>query len=133
MEVLNLFRLTIVLCLPCVVFAATGGSVQHCGRVACIVVVALLILSGTSALQNDEASPHVERNRRPARGIFREMGPCCFKRACRMDEPSFWLLHRMLCQDLGGRVRPKKGSKKKHKNGAKNGIITSPTRLSTAL
>ena len=50
-----------------------------------------------------------------------------------MDEPSFWKLHRLLYKFLGGRVMPQRGSKKRHRNGAKNGVITSPTRLSVGL
>ncbi len=54
-------------------------------------------------------------------------------RAYRMKEESFWHLHRKLHPYLGGKTRPPSGSKKKHRNGAKNGIIPSTIRLSVAL
>jgi len=112
--------------------AASPSSIQLRSRVAGIVVVALLLLSVTGQRQN-EASPCIPRQRRPVREIFREMGPYYLKRAYRMDEESFWALHWLLYKDLGGRVKPKKGSTKRHRNGAKNGLIPSPTRLSAAL
>jgi len=79
----------------CIGFAAAVGqpsSIQQNGRVACIVVVASLLLWASQG-QCHEASPHIERTRRPVRQIFREMGPCCFRRAYRMDQESFWVLH----------------------------------------
>jgi len=112
---------------------ATADSIPASGRIACLVVVALLCIDRLVANQNGSPAPHIHRNRRPVHSMFKEMGPHYFRRAYRMDEEHFWTLHRLLCRELGGRVKPKKSSKKKHRNGAKNGLIPSPTRLSVAL
>ena len=112
--------------------ASQSSSMQSSATAVVIAVVALLILSATGQSQN-EASPFMPRTRRSVREIFREMGPCHLRRAYRMDEESFWDLHRLTCKELGGRSKPRKGSKKKHRNGAKNGLIPSSSRLSVAL
>jgi len=116
------------------VLAASESSIQLSGKVGCLIVTALLCVRLSSFLESKDApSPFIPRKRRAVRSIFKEMGPYYFQRAYRMDEDNFWWLHRMLYANLGGRVRPRKGSKKKHRNGAKNGIISSPARLSAAL
>jgi len=128
------FRLVLIWLSIGLAAAAAGQSstVQLNARVACVVVVDLILLSGAGKSQ-PAAAPTMERQQRPVRGVFREMGPCCFKRAYRMDQDSFWALHHILHKELGGLVRPKKGSKKRHQNGAKNGLIGSPTSLSVGL
>jgi hypothetical protein len=78
-------------------------------------------------------STFIRRDRRNVSSIFRELGPMYARRAYRMDNDSFWVLHRKLCPYLKGRVRPAASSKKKHRNGATNGIIPSTVRLSIAL
>jgi hypothetical protein len=75
----------------------------------------------------------IPRTRRDVSSMFRELGPAYARRAYRMDTESFWVLHRMLRPYLKGRLRPPTSSRKKHRNGAKNGIIPSTLRLSIAL
>ena len=65
--------------------------------------------------------------------IFEELGPTYVRRAYRMDENSFWKLHRLLYPFLRYNVNPSSESTKKNRNGANNGLISSPTRLSAAL
>jgi hypothetical protein len=50
-----------------------------------------------------------------------------------MDGESFWALHRMLHPYLGGKIQPPLSSKKKNRNGAKNGLIPSTICLAAAL
>jgi DDE superfamily endonuclease len=71
---------------------------------------------------------HRTRNRKYVNDIFNEMGPHYVRRAYRMEPASFWKLCRLL--------RPlllKKSNKKKNRNGAKNGIIPTPTKISAAI
>lgn len=78
------------------------------------------------------SSAHQERKRRPVKEIFKELGPIYVRRAYIMTEADFWALLCMLHPYLGG-TRHTPNSKKRHRNGAKNGLITSATRLSAAL
>jgi len=112
-----------------------GHSGQMQGRIACFPVAALLSAHHVVGFvsQQKDVAPHIERTCRPVQSIFKEMGTCCFQRAHRMDKESFWQLHRVLFANLGGRVKPKRSSKKKHCDGTKNGLMPSPTRLSIAL
>ena len=65
--------------------------------------------------------------------IFRQLGDYYAPRAYPMDTPAFWILHRLLRPYLGGRIHPNSSSKKKNRNGAKNGIIPSVIRLAAGL
>ncbi|CAB9521458.1 hypothetical protein SEMRO_1196_G251500.1 [Seminavis robusta] len=58
------------------------------------------------------------------------MGDIYVRRAFRMPEEDFWALHDLLKRHIGGKVYSKK---KKQRNGAVNGIISSAIRLSVAL
>ena len=83
---------------------------------------------------DDDEEPrvsHYNRKRRPVREIFAELGPHYVRRAYRMDESSFWGLLWLTKKYLGS-PRQRSG-KKKHKDGAKNGLIKPSTRLSAAL
>jgi DDE superfamily endonuclease len=71
----------------------------------------------------------IARERKYVHEIFAELGPYYVRRAYRMKGSSFWNLHRMVHKHL----RPKRSKKKKHKNGATNGVITTPVRLSAAI
>ena len=65
------------------------------------------------------------------KSIMEEQGPYYVRRAYRMHGHSFLKLHKMLKSKLKNKKTP--GSKKKHKDGAKNGLISTATRLSAAL
>ena len=75
------------------------------------------------------ADYHINRKRRPVYDIFRELGPGYVRRAYRMDAASFWELHQLLLPHL----KKKKSRKKKHRNGAPNGLISLSARLSAAI
>lgn len=101
-------------------------------------VAALLCVleeSDSSDEESDKRAPHQARFRirRSIRSIFNEYGPYYVRRAYRMNEASFWQLHDLLKPYMGSlRCKPN-GKKKKHKNGGKNGLITTETRLSAAI
>jgi len=77
--------------------------------------------------------PTIFRKRRSVDSIFLELGPTYVKRAYRMDEAAFWLLHQMLAPSLKKICRGPGNPKKKTKINARNGIIPTSTRLSIAL
>jgi DDE superfamily endonuclease len=77
----------------------------------------------------EQGNSHRERTRKRVNDIFNEQGPYYVRRAYRMHADSFWMLHGLLKEDIG-RVEP---SEKTHKNGARNGLITTSVRLSAAL
>jgi len=62
-----------------------------------------------------------------------ELGEIYTRRTYRMMEQSFWTLHNFLFPLVPDTVQPSVHSKKKHKNGAPNGIIAFELRLSAAL
>ena len=81
-------------------------------------------------------APFIPRRRKPLKEIFLELGPRLTRRAYRMTEESFYNLLRVLepyLKDRCSSETPDGNSKKKHKNGAKNGLIPLSTRLSVAL
>jgi hypothetical protein len=81
-----------------------------------------------------EGKTHRLRARKQVRRIFDEHGPYYVRRAYRMDEASFWELLAMLKELLKRRPKKKKyGRTKKHKNGARNGLISCAIRLSCAI
>ena len=80
-----------------------------------------------------ERPSHYKRTRKRVVDIFEELGPHYVRRAYRMNEQSFWNLLRLLKKYLRGTVLPREGSTKKHKNGAKNGLIKPSIRLSVAI
>jgi hypothetical protein len=116
---------------------------QEEDQLAATNAVALLILSGELLMDDEEDNgrklrPIVRdkprnRNRRSIKSIFAEHGPYYVRRAYRMTEAAFWELHTLLKPHMSS-VRLKTGGKsKKHKNGGKNGLIPTETRLSAAI
>ena len=75
------------------------------------------------------SAPHRKRTRRTIDSIFNEMGPYYVRRAYRMHQHQFWKLHQILKEDIA----TPKSTKKKHRNGGKNGIISTDVRLSAAI
>ena len=73
------------------------------------------------------------RLRRTVSSIFKELGPDYTRRAYRMTENDFWFLSSLLHKDIKAKSVPSHESSKKHRNGAKNGLILGSTRLSCAL
>ena len=76
---------------------------------------------------------YIGRERRPVSSIFAELGSYYTRRAYRMCEKDFWHLLTLLQNDIQMKAIPSTGSSKKHRNGAKNGLIHGSTRLSCAL
>jgi DDE superfamily endonuclease len=107
----------------------------------CALSVAILLASG-ELNSDDEGKVKIggvrrdkarERTRRSVRSIMAEHGPYYVRRAYRMSEPAFWELHELLKPHMSS-IRLKEGGRsKKHKNGGKNGLIPSETRLSAAI
>jgi hypothetical protein len=95
--------------------------------VACALVINLA--PEVLGLQSkSERTVHRTRKRKYVNDIFNELGPYYVRRAYRMEPASFWKLCRLL--------RPfvvKVSTKKKWKNGAKNGLIPTPTKISAAI
>lgn len=73
------------------------------------------------------------RSRRPVFTIFRELGPTYTRRAYRMSPDTFYNLHRVLLPYLRYNINPLQGSTKTNRNGARNGLVPSTTRLAAAL
>lgn len=84
---------------------------------------------GNTALQQITAT--IPRQRRLVADIFEQLGPLYTRRAYRMTGKNFYKLHRMLFPYLNN--IPLTGSLKKHRNGARNGLIPSAIRLGVAL
>ena len=80
-----------------------------------------------------EAPAAVPRTRKSVYQIFSEFGTHYVKRAYRMDESSFWRLCRLLRPYMNIKRAVSKGRGSRKKNGAKNGVIPSPTKISVAL
>jgi hypothetical protein len=96
--------------------------------VACALVIALA--PDTLGLQQKKVGhAHRKRKRKFVNDIFNELGPYYVRRAYRMEPNSFW----RLCQLLRRFVVKEPSLKKKFKNGAKNGLIPLPTKVSVAL
>ena len=85
----------------------------------------MVMFPSTRPKKRRRVSCHRIRTRRSVGDIFREMGPYYVRRAYRMHEHQFWKLHEVL---KAGIARPK-STRKKHRNGGKNGIISTETRL----
>ena len=116
---------------------ATTAETSIRGKLNLVCIFVAMVLAQSDLYEDPIAtghsSPPIERKQRPVYTIFRELGPIYTRRAYRMHEDDFWVLHKILQKHLGGKVRPDKGSRKRHRNGAPNGLISSPTRLSVAL
>jgi hypothetical protein len=94
---------------------------------ACSLVMAI-IPEAVGLQARRTGKPHRKRKRKYVNDIFHELGPYYVRRAYRMEAASFW----KLCQLL----RPfvvRVSLKKKFRNGAKNGLIPLPTKVSVAL
>ena len=100
---------------------------RNFAMVACALVVALLP-EAFGLEEKREGHAHRTRTRKYVNDIFNELGPYYVRRAYRMEPNSFWKLCRIL--------RPyvlKVSEKKTWKNGAKNGLIPTPTKISVAI
>ena len=140
-QILSLSLLLLLTFLPIVLANVPVGSILESGQLGTIVSALLVVIfpkeigiSSVSRRKVVKAPPRIDarkRKRRLVHSIFEELGPYYVKRAYRMDEASFWKLHRMLASLMS----PKKNanSKKKHKDGATNGLIVSSIRLSCAI
>jgi hypothetical protein len=71
-----------------------------------------------------QSQPHRTRVCHTVMSIFTEMGPGYVWHAYWMDAVSFWKLHSILLPGLEKREKKRSKKKKKHRNGAKNGLIT---------
>ena len=127
---------------------AASGPITANKTLLITIVTCLLLLTqpksfglddtGIESLASSEDTSRlapVERKRKVVNDIFRELGPTHQRRAHHMNDQAFWKLHRMLKPCMkGGKLRAVAGSSKKNiKNGAVNGIISSPAPLSCAL
>ena len=106
-----------------------------CPSISKRVLVSIFVCAFLFLNENNQTTrtPSPPRIRRSVKSIFRELGPYNTRRAYRMKEATFWELHRRLYKKMKYNARPPSSSKKKCKNGARNGLITSPTRLSCAI
>ncbi|CAB9524784.1 unknown protein [Seminavis robusta] len=77
--------------------------------------------------------PHCHRKRKFVNDIFNELGPHYVRRAYRMEPAFFWKLVRWLKPYMEGPTVPCGERLKNWKNGAKNGLIPMPSRVSAAL
>ena len=115
------------------------GYVISQGQLALVAIVAL----AASIDDLEDAPVRISRGRgikprkrvrRNVRSIFKEQGPYYVRRAYRMTEKAFWELHFMLKPLIVSTYTPKPGSyEKTHRNGGRNGLISTETRLSAAL
>lgn len=64
------------------------------------------------------------RRRRSVHEVFQSMGRYCVRRACRMNEPSFWKLYKLLRPYMRKPVKPQR---------APNGSVKNEVRLAIAL
>jgi len=80
---------------------------------------------------NDNGINHIERQRRPVKSIFHELGPTYTRRSYRMSAPSFWKLLKILEPQL--QVEASEKPMFNTVKGAKNGLIPHEIRLSSAL
>lgn len=103
----------------------------HITAVICIMFASFC--TNDVSLLSSPSTTKVRRVRRNVTSLFKELGPTYVRRAYRMEESDFWKLHRLLYIKIGYKVFPRRGSKKKHKNGGPNGIISSTIRLSAAM
>jgi hypothetical protein len=94
--------------------------------VACALVITLAPES-LGLQEKRKAHPPFARERKYVNDIFQELGPYYVRRAYLLEGASFWKLCCLLRPMI---VKP---SKKKCRNGAKNGLISSPTKISVAL
>ena len=79
-----------------------------------------------------QRTKHIPRKRRPVSSIFEKLGPTYTRRAYRMSQDDFWYLCALLRDHIGDATFPSQASTKKHRNGARNGIIRCTTRVSAA-
>ena len=94
-----------------------------------ILVCAFLFLNEN---EQPTRSPSPPGTRRSVKSIFRELGLYHNQRAYRMKEETFWKLYPVLYKKMKYNYKPPTSSKK-WKNGARNGVISSATRLSCAI
>jgi hypothetical protein len=76
----------------------------------------------------------ITRKRNHVSAVFEQLGPLYTRRAYRMTEQSFYKLHQILFPFLRYALFPVAAtSQKVHRNGARNGLVPSTTRLAVAL
>jgi len=86
-------------------------------------------LNGSTKKKARKAYPHRNRKRRSVSNMMDELGPCHVRRACRMTQPTFF----ELCGILQPHLSPPRQNRRNKLKGAKNGLISGETRLSSAL
>jgi DDE superfamily endonuclease len=96
--------------------------------VACALVVAI-DPQAIGLYDRKVSNIHRGRKRKYVNDIFNELGPYYVRRAYRMEAASFW----KLCQLLRPFLTKVNNKDKPWKNGAKNGLIPLPTKISVAL
>jgi len=133
------FRLTLLVCL-CIfglVAAVETRNNAAADKLKLSSIFSVLAVSDDAGLGDDnddnkhqkkEQKPHRTRTRRFVNSIFYELGPYYVRRAYRMDAASFWELHRILKPCLESKKKPTHKRK-----GAKNGLISTEIRLSSAI
>ena len=132
------FLLFLLLMVP----SADGSSCSICGEGArsivqkktmYIVIIYLILLFYQDEIPQVREKTSI-RKRRSVRSIFTELGTYYTRRAYRMPEAKFFELHRIIYKEMKYNISPPSNSKKKgNKNGARNGLIPSLTRLSCAI
>ena len=139
--------LCVVLVLLILEFAFIGGvcaanadsDVTDATTIARIVLAALLLVNpellgtGEPPRKKMRVGTTIRRRRRSVPSIMNELGGSYIPRAYRMKRQSFWRLFNMLYPFLRNKRDPLRYSKKKARNGARNGIIDPPVRLSMAI
>jgi hypothetical protein len=112
---------------------------RHGRLVSTIVAHAMVALESDSSDDEDDKKGRGprdkprDRTRRTVASIFLEQGPYYVRRAYRMNEEAFWNLHAMLQPHMGSRRCQSWKKRKKHRNGGKNGLISTEVRLSAAI
>ena len=118
--------------------AGNDGDFASSSQMVVISIILLLMIEcpqlfglTKSGPPKQPPSPHQVQTHRTVMSIFGEMGPHYIRQAYQMDESDFWKLHMML-RPYMEKQKPRSG-KKKHKDGAKNGLIPMSSRLSCTL
>jgi hypothetical protein len=150
MTMSSLSRLLLLLLLTLLLDVAVGGMDEGVALVTRCQLIVVTMTALLASLDSMEKKARVilpktrrgprdrarHRVRRTVESIFREYGPYYVRRAYRMNEQSFWVLHALL-KPLMGSNRRKPGCQlkkvKTHRDGGTNGMIATEIRLSAAL
>lgn len=131
----------------CVVTQANTSDDELLGKIASatsvassingVLVAALAILAKTLIDRRNrrikKRKRTFPRRRRSVGSIMDELGEYYVTRAYRMRRESFWNLHDILYPFMNDKSMPKARSKKKNRNGARNGLVEPSARLSMAI